>query len=170
MKKKLVLLELFFVGIVTLFIVLLFANLIYRPAVVKGNSMYPTLKNNERVLTSVLDRVLNEPQRFDIVVVKIKNNDQWVKRVIGRPHETIEVKNNVLYINEQIVEQPFLDKNVVTKDFPKIHLKENEYFLMGDNREHSTDSRSLNVPITGNEIISRHVYVYFPFNQIRRAK
>lgn len=170
MKKGILLLEIIVTILATLLFVVVLTNFIMRPAQVKGHSMYPTLKDNERVITSVFSRLISKPNRFDIVVIRRENNDEWVKRVIALPNETIEIKNNTLLINDEVVEQPFLPKEVKTNDFSKITLKENEYFVMGDNREHSTDSRFLTQHITLNEIVAKHVFVYFPFQQIRRAK
>lgn len=136
--------------------------------------MYPTLLDEERGFSSVISKYF-DIERFDIVVVEAENKDFWVKRVIGCPNDTIEMKNDVLFINGEEVQQDFLDIRYVadeiekygyfTEDFGPVTLKDNEYFLMGDNRHHSTDSRVVG-PFTEEQISSVGVFVYYPLTQI----
>lgn len=99
--------------------------------------MYPTLKDKQVVRISIVKEV----NRFDIVVAEKTDNYLIVKRVIGLPNEKIEYKNNHLYINNEPVTEDFIDLYTVkTEDFTYV-LEEDEYFLLGDNREYSTDSR-----------------------------
>lgn len=172
MKKKIMIIELISTLFISLFLAIFTFTFVLKPAEVNGESMYPTLHDKDKLLTDVFSTIFFEIERFDIVVIKT-NNQNWVKRVIGLPNETIQVKDNILYINDEAVEQPFLDKSVITKDFPKVTLKADEYFVMGDNRNHSSDSRLFIE--SGNhfkksQIISRHAYIYFPFDRMRYIK
>ncbi len=109
---------------------------------ISGNSMYPTLNDGDVVRISAIDEntTIN---RFDIVIAEKEEDYDIIKRVIGLPNETIEYKDNHLYINGQITTEEFIDTYLVkTEDFT-ITLKEDEYFLLGDNREYSSDSRVL---------------------------
>lgn len=145
------------------------------PIQVIGSSMHPTLKNKERGFSSVLSKNF-DIERFDIVVVSAKenSNEHWVKRVIGMPNETIECKNDVIYINGVALDQSFLDEDWVnqektiyghfTENFGPYTLKEDEYFLMGDNRTHSTDSRDVGA-FSKEEITSVGIFVYYPFEE-----
>lgn len=104
---------------------------------ISGNSMYPTLKDKQVVRVSKIKEI----NRFDIVIAKKHDNYLIVKRVIGLPDERVEYKDNHLYINEKPVTEDFIDLySTKTEDFVYT-LKDNEYFLLGDNREYSTDSR-----------------------------
>ena len=106
---------------------------------ISGNSMYPTLKDKQVVRVSKIKEI----KRFDIVIAKKHDNYLIVKRVIGLPNEKIEYKDNHLYINEKPVTESFIDLYLTkTEDFTYT-LKDDEYFLLGDNREYSTDSREL---------------------------
>ena len=104
---------------------------------ISGNSMYPTLIDKQIVKVSKIKEI----NRFDIVIAKKTDNYLIVKRVIGLPDEKVEYKDNHLYINDKPVTEDFIDLYLTkTQDFTYT-LKDNEFFLLGDNREYSTDSR-----------------------------
>lgn len=156
-------------------IFLMITKFLVNPIQVIGNSMHPTLVDQERGFSSVISKHF-DIERFDIVVVEApgNSNDHWVKRVIGLPNETISYKDDVLYIDGKAVEQDFLDETYVesekktygvfTSDFGPVTLGEDEYFLMGDNRNHSTDSRSVGA-FSKEDITSVGIFVYFPFSE-----
>lgn len=99
--------------------------------------MYPTLKDKQVVKVSKIKEI----NRFDIAIAKKTDNYLIVKRVIGLPDEKVEYKDNHLYINDKPVTEDFIDLYLTkTQDFTYT-LKDNEFFLLGDNREYSTDSR-----------------------------
>lgn len=155
-------------------LIFLITKFLVNPIQVIGVSMYPTLADEDRGFSSVISKhfAIN---RFDIVVVEAHEDDFWVKRVIGCPNETVEMKDEILYINGEAVEQDFLDQNYVaeeqnkygyfTENFGPITLKEDEYFLMGDNRHHSTDSR-VTGPFKAEQIASVGAFIYYPLTQL----
>lgn len=148
---------------------------IVNPIQVDGDSMYPTLIDESRGFSSIISRHF-EVDRFDIVVVEAKNNpeEHWVKRVIGLPGETIECFDNVIYIDGEELDESFLDQDYkeseeelygyFTYDFGPVELGDDEYFVMGDNRTHSTDSRVVGA-FTKDEITSVNVLIFYPFEQ-----
>ena len=127
--------------IIIILVVVLFRTFIATPAVVNGDSMDNTLKDGHIVLINKLSYVFGDVKRFDIVVLNNEtDSDKIIKRVIGLPNEKIEYKEGKLFINDSEikVEIKFED----TEDFV-FETKENEYFVLGDNRDVSKDSRVL---------------------------
>ena len=100
--------------------------------------MSPTLENGDLGFALRTKLGFQEIKRFDIVVLESPSK-YLVKRIIGLPGETIEYKDNQLYINGTAMNEPFLS-NTLTEDF-NVTLAENEYYVLGDNRQHSMDSR-----------------------------
>ncbi len=146
-------------------VVLLIRAFIMTPVKVVGDSMVPTLINGDVLILNKLDRNYN---RFDIVVVKLEEeNEEIIKRVIGLPGETIECENNQLYINTKKLDDPYNDGFV--EDFLLIKLEENEYFIMGDNRKVSKDSRSFG-KINKKDLKGSANLRLFPFNKIEIVK
>ncbi|MEG1731765.1 MAG: signal peptidase I [Longicatena sp.] len=159
----------------------LIMSFIVRKEEVSGDSMNPTIKNGEYVFINIIASYTTEIQRFDVVVARnYKNDDLWVKRVIGLPGETIAYKDDALYVNNKKMEEPFLNKDYIknvkeqeniklfTNDFNSRKLEKDEYLLMGDNRLHSLDSRSESVgPFKREQIIAKGMFVYHPFKEAR---
>lgn len=109
---------------------------------VDGESMLPTLHDNEKIW--VKKRFLNEGyKRFDIIIADnpLVKNEEVIKRIIGLPNETIYAKNGVIYINGIRLGEPMTKKGI-TSNFGPIKISEDEYYVLGDNREKSTDSRA----------------------------
>ncbi len=120
-------------------VVVLIRSFIVTPAIVDGGSMDSTLADGQVVFINKLAYKIDDIKRFDIVVLKTEK-DKIIKRVIGLPNETIEYKDNVLYINGEIVSSNIKFRD--TEDF-KATTGSNEYFVLGDNRPLSKDSRMI---------------------------
>lgn len=173
-----------FIKMVLICFVLVFlcVKFFFRPITVSGSSMYPTLEDQEFGFSNVFAGLTSEIERFDVVVVQDEKtgDDLWVKRVIGLPGEEIEYFDDQLYIDGKPVEEPFLNKaymetqigdrnygNTFTHDVEPIVLGEDEYFLLGDNRPVSRDSRAAGIgPFKRSSIISKNVLVLYPFDKI----
>lgn len=163
MKSKLLMLREFVCSTLIAIIVAMFVvKFIGVKAVVNGDSMYPTLFNGQNLIASKISYIINEPERFDIVVVDDTdtNLDKYlIKRVIALPGESIQIDTEGnIYINDKLLEEKFGYE--VIKDpgiaIDKITLADDEYFVLGDNRNRSLDSRSPSVgAVKRNHIIAK---------------
>ena len=148
-------------------IVLLIRTFLITPAAVSGSSMESTLNNHDLVIINKLVYRIKPIERFDIVVVNNdEDNDRIIKRVIGLPNETIEYKDNKLYINGKLIETKLSFE--YTDDF-KVETKEDEYFVLGDNRDVSKDSRMLG-SFNKKDIVGRVGIRFYPFDKVGYVK
>lgn len=151
---------------------LVIRTFIFEPIRVDGSSMADTLHNGEITFTFKTGYLFNDPQRQDVVICRYPNRKEYfVKRVMGIPGDTIAILGTTVYINGQPVEEPYLtaQRNRFDHTMLPITLGENEYFVMGDNRDNSNDSRNLTRvgPITRDMIVGHVKCVLFPFDAIR---
>ena len=150
--------------ILIIIVVILIRTYLVTPVKVNGTSMEKTLSSNEVLILNKLDSL----QREDIVVVNkgfYKTN--LIKRIIALPGEKIKCVDGIIYINDEI----YSDKYAygITSDFDEFILKDDEYFLLGDNRLVSQDSRNLG-PVKEKYIEGTCDIVLFPFNKIGKIK
>lgn len=142
--------------------VLIIRTFIVTPAIVEGASMDYTLEDGQLVFINKFVYNVKDIERFDIVVLENEeDNDRIIKRIIGLPNETIEYNNNQLYVNGKLIEQPYEVKN--TEDFT-VKLSKDEYFVLGDNREVSKDSRMLGA-FNKKDIVGRVNFRLLPFKK-----
>ena len=148
------------------------------PIKVDGSSMYPTLQDHDYAFTSRID--LNHIERFDIVTLNCKKlGNIIIKRVIGLPGEKIVYKDDQLYINDEKIEEAFLDISYIeqvkkdyniscfTEDF-EYTIGDDEIFVLGDNRLNSLDSRLLGC-FKEKDILSKKGFVLFPFKNMKEV-
>jgi len=145
-------------------IIILLRLYIVSPVQVDGSSMQPTLEDRQVLLLKKYD---HNYKRFDIVVLKY-HKEKLVKRIIGLPGETVFYRNNKLFINEKEVEEPFLSEDIKTEDFNITNIgyqeiPEGYYFVVGDNRGDSLDSRYIGL-IPKSSIEGTINFRLFPFN------
>ncbi|MCI9279732.1 MAG: signal peptidase I [Bacilli bacterium] len=148
--------------ILILIAVLTIRTFFITPIKVNGQSMYDTLDGTEYMLLNKMSKI----ERFDIVVVKA-NNDELIKRIYGLPGETISIENNTIYINDKKIEDAYAYGE--NSDFEKITLEEDEYFILGDNRAVSLDSRYIG-PIKKNQIKGTADFIIFPFSRFGKVE
>ena len=146
--------------IVIVVVVVLIRTFIITPVRVDGDSMKNTLKNGDILLLYKLSSI----DRFDIIVLdEEKDNEKIIKRVIGLPGETVAIKKGKIYINDKVIDDEYAYGQ--TSDYNKVTLKDDEYFILGDNRLISKDSRYFG-PIKNNEVKGKIVFRLFPFTKI----
>ena len=132
--------------------------------IVYGQSMEPNLHPNQRLIVDKFSYRLHAPQRDDIVVVNLPEMDEMlVKRIVALPGETVEVRRGPVYVNGAAIPEPY-DHDLTAYDMAPLTLGPLAYFVMGDNRGNSNDSRSFG-PITRDEIVGRVWLRYWPLDQ-----
>lgn len=156
--------------VIIVLVVVLIRTFIATPVVVSGSSMDPTLKNGQIL---ILNKLAHKFNRYDIVIIDANINgkkERIVKRVMGLPGESIELKNNILYVNGTREHDDFRD---LTSDFTLKELTgyskipKGYYFVMGDNRKYSLDSRSDELGLVKEEnIVGKPLLRIWPLNKI----
>jgi len=147
---------------------------IVQPHQVNGHSMDPNLRTGEYLLTEKISYRFGQPQRGDVIVFKaplnacIGDNCDYIKRIIGLPGETVKIANGKVYVNGEVLdESKYLSDSVITgaADYTagdkEVVLGEGQYFVCGDNRQQSSDSRYWG-PIEESSIIGRAFFSYWP--------
>ncbi len=162
--------------VIYLLIVVLFALSIRlfvgEPVLIEGNSMYPTLHNGERIVLEKLTYYRQEPARGDIVVCFYPGHAvSRVKRIVGLPGERVAIRNGAVYIDGgQLDERAYWNDEVIG-DMEERLVPEGSVFVMGDNRNHSTDSREVSVGfIPYEKILGRAVLVFWPPDAARTVR
>lgn len=164
-KRRIALENLREASVFLLIVILILALRAYviTPAIIHGNSMEPALSDGDFIF---LSRNVENIERFDIIVHRYENTS-LVKRVIGIPGEYIEYQDEQLYVNDKVVPEPYLDTampDFALTDISYREIPEDYYFVLGDNRGASKDSREIGL-IHIDDIVGRGIYRVFPFDQ-----
>jgi len=147
---------------------------LFAVVIVSGSSMEPTLHNNERLIMNKIIYKIHLPERGDIIVFHATENEDYIKRVIGLPGETIEFRNDQLYINGKVHNEPYLDIEkkeweskgiLLTTNYGPITVPKDSVFLLGDNRNNSRDSREIG-SISLSRVVGKANIVIWPLSRI----
>lgn len=159
--------------IVTAFIIaFILKTFIFQIAYVKGPSMEPTLYEGQILIVSKLNYRLGAPKRGDIVVLNdnLEHKD-LIKRVIGLPGENVDIKDGFVYINGELLEEDYISVPTYENGFEASEVPENKYFVLGDNRPESRDSRSSSLGFVEREnIMGKAVFRLWPLNKLGTIK
>jgi signal peptidase I len=151
-------------------VALLLRAFLFQAFYIPSASMEETLRIDDRVLVNKLSYRLHDINRGDVVVFhrpdgQVGEFRDLIKRVIGLPGETIEAQDNTIYINGQVLIEPYLTPGEVIADFGPVDIPEGELFVMGDNRDNSGDSRVFGT-IDSDEVIGRAFFLFWPVDRI----
>ncbi len=153
--------------IVLAFVIFLVVRFVLQSYRVNDTSMQPNLQTNEYVLVNKTAYLFHQPDRGDVIVFHYPFNTQidYVKRIIARPGDTIDLDSTTVRVNGVLLKEPYISMPV---NAIAIHRKlgPNEYFVMGDNRNNSGDSRNWG-PLDGQFIVGKAIMVYWPINHLR---
>ena len=139
---------------------------------VSGSSMEPTLKEGQVVIVNKLEYYIKSPKRNDVIVYKQSNKEHSyfeIKRVIGLPGETVKIKNGIVYINDEAMKEKVKTEAISNSGLAEegVKLDDNEYFVLGDNRNDSEDSRFAGIGnVLKNEILGKAVATEKPFSLV----
>lgn len=170
-KSKLRELIEFFIPIVlAVVIAIVLKTFVFANAVVPTGSMLNTIQEGDRIIASRLAYINNDPERYDIIIFRNPDNEEecFVKRVIGLPGETVQIVNGIVYVTQTNGETIQLDDSFVTNckpygDFGPFEVPEDSYFMMGDNRNTSWDSRFWdNKYVHKDKILGKVKFKYYP--------
>jgi len=166
--------ELIKIVLIALVIIIPIRYFLFQPFYVRGASMEPNFYDNEYLIIDEITYRFSDPQRGDVVVIKVpqKKSEFLIKRIIGLPGETIEIKDNQVIINDEgssegrVLVEEYLGEGIVTPGLKNVTLGTDEYYLLGDNRPVSLDSRNFG-PLLKKNIVGRAWLRVWPFNQFQ---
>lgn len=144
-----------------------------QPHKVSGNSMVPNFHNGDYILTDKLTYRFSGPKHGDIIVLKNPRNESqdFIKRIIAIPGDSIKIDDGFVFINNQPIDEKYLPSNTYTggenflREGENIKIGSDQYFVLGDNRNHSSDSREWGT-ITQKQIIGKVFFRYWPPNSV----
>lgn len=130
---------------------------------VDGQSMEPNLHTDQRLVVEKVSYRFHGPRRFDIVVLKLpeQGDELLIKRVVGLPGETVEIRDGRVYINSEALDEPFTPEETRSRRYEKVTVPPLHVFVLGDNRNRSNDSRSFG-PVPIDDIVGRAWLSYWP--------
>ena len=174
-KKNKIFIRFCSIRIVLIIVLVVLFKYFISPIIVIGESMYPTINAGDFILANTTESAIDEIERFDLVVLKYKydNKHSYIKRVIGLPGDSVKIVNNVIYINGEELSEYYgyyneeLEGKVNDSfiNMSEIKLKIDEYFVMGDNRYTSIDSRNEDFgTLNRDDIIGIAKYRIWPLN------
>lgn len=149
------------------------------PFIVDGPSMEPNFWHGERIMVNKLLYEFRVPKRGEVIVFHVPEDGRdFIKRVIALPGDTVRVEGDRVYVNGQLIEEPYLEKAVAEahargvpyndRDFPETTVPEGTLFVMGDHRDNSLDSRYPTVGfIPLDQVVGRAEFVFWPISHIR---
>jgi len=149
---------------------LLIRTFLFEIITVDGSSMLPTLHDRERVFVSKIGYIIGQPEHGDIVIFKTPedNHTKYVKRIIGLPGDRVRVENGVVYVNDEALVEPYIQEPPVN-DYTEVTVPEGSFFVLGDNRNDSKDSRDFRVGFVPKEnLIGRAILRIWPLDSIEK--
>lgn len=144
---------------------------LFQPFYIPSGSMEPTLQPGDRIIVNKITYRFSEPKRGDIMVFKYPRDPKrdFIKRAVGLPDENLNIKDSVVYINNKPIPQPFLEPGLQFGSFGPVDVPTGSYFMMGDNRNNSEDSRVWGT-LPGENIVGKAMFIYWPLSRIGMVK
>ncbi|MCX6720775.1 MAG: signal peptidase I [Candidatus Staskawiczbacteria bacterium] len=170
--------ELVKIAVIAFVIVAPIRYFLFQPFIVSGESMMPNLQNGNYLIIDEISYRFSEPQRGDVIVfnagfIEGYSGQRFIKRIIGVPGETVNVSNGQVQITKDgkttVLDEKYLPGDMKTYQDKEITLSANQYFVMGDNRQYSYDSRYWGV-VPKNQVVGKASLRLLPINEIKIIK
>ncbi|WP_328793727.1 signal peptidase I [Heliomicrobium undosum] len=141
---------------------------LFQPFYIPSGSMEPTLMPLDRIIVSKVNYWFSEPAHGNIIVFRFPEDPSrdFVKRVIAVGGQTVKIRNSQLFVDDRPIPEPYLPPALRMGDYGPFTVPEGKFFVMGDNRNHSDDSRRWGV-VPRENVIGQAVFLYWPFDRIR---
>jgi len=154
--------------IITAFII----KLMFQIVIINGESMIPTVQNNDKVLIEKLSYIITYPKKNDIVVIKYPADarERIIKRIIAVAGDKVKIKDNILYINGKVINEHYKNENFM-KDYDEALVPQDSIFVLGDNRNFSKDSRNIDIGFVKLNLLEGKAFIrLYPFNKMGRIR
>lgn len=165
--------EMISIVVIAFILAMILRTFVIEGRIIPSGSMLPTLQLQDRVMVNKFIYYFKEPQRGDVIVFNppeiLHSKDPFIKRVIGLPGETVQVKNGKVYINGQALAEPYLAEPM-NYEYGPVTVPKGCLFVMGDNRNHSFDSHMWNAWLTRDRVMGKAFVIYWPVSQISDLK
>ncbi len=156
--------------IIAFILAMILRTLVIEGRIIPSESMLPTLKVGDRVMVNKFIYYFKQPQRGDVIVFAppdiLQSKDDYIKRVIGLPGETVEMKNNQVYIDGKPLAEPYLNEPL-NYTYGPVTVPEGSLLVLGDNRNHSFDSHMWNAWMSQDRIKGKAFVIYWPVKEIK---
>lgn len=170
-SPKSFIIELVKIVLIALAVIIPIRYFLFQPFYVRGASMEPNFNDNEYLIVDEITYRFADPERGDVIVVKVpeKKSEFLIKRIIGMPGETLTLMDGRIYVSTNTtdegiaLDESYLGDGIITQGFNSVTLTNDEYYVMGDNRPVSLDSRSFG-PLVKENIVGRAWLRVWPFN------
>ena len=161
---------------IAIVLALLIKFFLFEFVLVDGRSMEPTLHNGDRLIVTKFQYQFDDPKFQEIIILEYDPKDfsdkkvEFVKRIIGLPGDTVEIRDSIVYINNKPLEEDYTNTDLYP-DYEKVTVPEGSYFVLGDNRANSMDSRYEEVGfVKEDEIVGKVVYRVYPFKDFGKIE
>lgn len=154
------------ITIIVLVILALLKHFVFDIMPVSGLSMYSSFDDGDLIVLNKISYVIGTPERGDSIVLRFPgdpNNERYIKRLVGLPGEKVTIKDGKVFINDSELFESYLDKSITTLPSGEVTLKDDQYYLLGDNRPVSSDSRVWGTASRG-DFIGKAFAIIYPFD------
>jgi len=157
---------------ISLLVAIFIINFIFQIVTVSGESMVPTMQNNDKLILEKVSYRITSPKKNDIVVIRYPADirERLIKRVIAVSGDKIKINDNILYINDEAIDEYYKNEDFM-QDYDEAVVPQDSIFILGDNRNFSKDSRSSDIGFVKlNLIEGKAVLRLYPFNKMGRIR